>query len=75
MIAPQAAGRRNEIARMLALGAGQPRQQGPSPGFTYPTEPMPVPQAVPYKEAGFGYDANRLTPMEELGMAARRRLA
>lgn len=71
MIAPQAAGKRNEIARMLALGAGQPRQPQAAQGFTYPSAPMAAPQAVPYKEAGFGY-TNTLTPMEELGMAARR---
>ena len=72
MIAPQAAGRRNEIARAMMLGPPQARQQQAVLGFTYPSTPMAAPQAVPYKEAGFGYDNYRLTPMEELGMAARR---
>jgi len=66
--------RRNEIAKLMALGAGGIRPQQPQQPSLAPMPgapaPMAAPQAVPYSEAGFGYGAEKLTPPEEIGMAA-----
>jgi len=67
---PMASMRRNEIAKLMALGAGgiQPQQPSLAPMMPSAPTPMAAPQAVPYSEAGFGYGAEKLTPLEELGM-------
>jgi hypothetical protein len=57
---------------MLMLGAGRPQQQQPM-AMPVAQTPMAAPQAVPYSEAGFGY-GNKLTPLEEIGMATAKGL-